>query len=331
MNFIEQMKQKARADRQRIVLPEATDLRVLQAASTALREKIADIILIGNKEEILRTAGDLDLSGATIIDSALSDKRQEYGTAFYEMRKSKGITLEQAGEQVRDSVHYGMMMLKLNDADGLVSGAIHSTADTLRPALQIIKTAPDAKLVSTFFVMVIPNSEYGHNGTLLFADCGLNENPNAQELSEIAIASAQSMNKLLDLTPVVAMLSYSTFGSAKSELTEKVVQATALARQKAPELLIDGEMQVDAALVQRVADLKAPNSSVAGQANVLIFPDLNAGNIGYKLTERLGKAQAYGPITQGLAKPINDLSRGCKAEDIVGVIAITAVQAQNNK
>jgi len=331
MSFIEQMKQKARADKQRIILPEATDLRVLQAACTVLKEKIADIILIGDKSEILRVAGDLDLSDATIIDSKIAEKGREYGKAFYELRKSKGITLEQAEEQVKDPVFFGMMMLKLNDADGLVSGAIHSTADTLRPALQIIKTAPEAKLVSTFFVMVVPNSEYGHNGTLLFADCGLNENPNAQELSEIAIASAQSMVSLLDITPVVAMLSYSTFGSAKSQLTEKVVQAAALARQKAPELLIDGEMQVDAALVQRVADLKAPGSKAAGHANVLIFPDLNAGNIGYKLTERLAKAQAYGPITQGLAKPINDLSRGCKAEDIVGVVAITAVQAQSNK
>lgn len=331
MSFIEQMKQKARSDKQNIVLPEATDLRVLQAASIILQEQIANVILIGNKDEIRKAAGDLDLAEAIIIDSEHAEKRQEYAQAFYELRKSKGITLEQAAEQVKDPVYFGMMMLKQNDADGLVSGAIHSTADTLRPALQIIKTAPEAKLVSTFFVMVVPDSEYGHNGTLLFADCALNENPNAEELSEIAIASAYSMNSLLDLTPVVAMLSYSTFGSAKSELTEKVIRAAALARQKAPELLLDGEMQVDAALVQRVARLKAPGSKAAGQANVLIFPDLNAGNIGYKLTERLAKAQAYGPITQGLAKPINDLSRGCKAEDIVGVVAITAVQAQSGK
>lgn len=328
MNFLEQMKQKARTGKKRIVLPEALDLRVIQAASTALQEGIADIILIGNQAEILRLAGDFDLTGATIIDSATADKRTEYSEAFYELRKAKGTTLAEAGELMKDPVYFGMMMLQQGDADGLVSGAVHSTADTLRPALQIVKTARSAKLVSTFFIMDIPDSEYGQNGILLFSDCALNENPNAEQLAEIAIASARTMQSLMGIEPIVAMLSYSTFGSAKSELTEKVVQAAKLAKQQAPDLLIDGEMQVDAALVQRVARLKAPGSGVAGKANVLIFPDLNAGNIGYKLTERLAKAQAYGPVTQGLAKPINDLSRGCKAEDIVGVIAITAVQAQ---
>jgi len=328
MDFIEQMKHKAKTDKKRIVLPEASDLRVIQAASVALQEGIAEIILIGNPAEILRMAGDLDLTGAIMIDSEVGEKGAEYSEAFYELRKGKGMTREKAKEIMKDPVYFGMMMLQLGDADGLISGAVHSTADTLRPALQIVKAARDTKLVSTFFIMDIPDCEYGQNGVLLFSDCALNENPDAQQLSEIAVASARTMEKLLGIKPIVAMLSYSTFGSAKSTLTEKVVQATQLAKEKAPDVLIDGEMQVDAALVQRVANLKAPQSNVAGQANVLIFPDLNAGNIGYKLTERLAKAKAYGPITQGLAKPINDLSRGCKAEDIVGVIAITVVQAQ---
>ena len=328
MNFIEQVKQKAKEDKKRIILPEASDLRTLQAASRALQEGIAQIILIGKQAEILRLAGDLDLSEARIIDSETAEKRSQYSRSFYELRKAKGMTLTEAEEKMKDPVYFGMMMLQQGDADGLVSGAIHSSADTLRPALQIIKTAHDAKLVSTFFIMDIPNCEYGQNGIFLFSDCALNENPNAEQLSEIAIASARTMQSLLGIEPIVAMLSYSTFGSGKSEMTEKVVQAARIAKEKAPDLLIDGEMQVDAALVQRVADLKAPASHVAGKANVLIFPDLNAGNIGYKLTERMAKAEAYGPITQGLTKPVNDLSRGCKTEDIVGVIAITAVQAQ---
>ncbi|GMB01768.1 phosphate acetyltransferase [Pelosinus sp. IPA-1] len=328
MNFLEEMKQKARASKKRIVLPEGTDLRVLTAASAAAKEGLAELILVGNKIDILKAAGEIDLSQVLIVDVATAEKKEEYIESFYELRKAKGITKDQARELMKDPVYFGNMMIKQNDADGLVSGAIHSTADTLRPALQIIKTAPGTSLVSSFFIMVIPDCKYGQDGVFLFSDCGLNENPNADQLSEIAISSAHTMKGLLGITPIVAMLSYSTYGSANSELTQKVVQATALAKQKAPDLLIDGEMQVDAALVARTAKLKAPNSAVAGQANVLIFPDLNAGNIGYKLTERLAKAQAYGPITQGLAKPINDLSRGCKAEDIIGVIAMTAVQAQ---
>lgn len=328
MSFIDEIKQKAKGSKKKIVLPEGTDPRVLTAASVAAKEGLAEVILVGKEAEILQAAGKIDLSEVTIIDVETAEKREEYAQGLYELRKSKGLTIEKARELLKDPVYYGNMMIKNNDADGLVSGAIHSTADTLRPALQIIKTAPGTSLVSSFFIMVIPDCEYGQDGVFLFSDCGLNENPNAEQLSEIAISSAHSMKALLGVTPIVAMLSYSTYGSANSELTQKVVQATALAKQKAPDLLIDGEMQVDAALVASTAKLKAPNSAVAGLANVLIFPDLNAGNIGYKLTERLAKAQAYGPITQGLAKPINDLSRGCKAEDIVGVIAMTAVQAQ---
>lgn len=331
MSFIDEMKQKARASKKKIVLPEGTDIRVLTAASVAAKEGFAEVILVGSKEDILKAAGGIDLSQVTIVDVATAAKKEEYIESFYELRKAKGLTREQARELMKDPVYFGNMMIKLNDADGLVSGAIHSTADTLRPALQIIKTAPGTSLVSSFFIMVIPDCEYGQDGVFLFSDCGLNENPNAEQLSEIAISSAHTMKNLLGITPIVAMLSYSTFGSANSELTQKVVQATALAKQKAPDLLIDGEMQVDAALVASTAKLKAPNSVVAGKANVLIFPDLNAGNIGYKLTERLAKAQAYGPVTQGLAKPINDLSRGCKAEDIIGVIAMTAVQAQGQE
>jgi phosphate acetyltransferase len=328
MSFIDVMKQKAKLSKKKIVLPEGTDLRVLTAASVAAAEGLAEIILVGSKEDILKAAGNIDLSQVTIIDVEAAEKREEYAQGFYELRKSKGLTIEEARETLKDPVYFGNMMIKHNDADGLVSGAIHSTADTLRPALQIIKTAPGTSLVSSFFIMVIPDCEYGEDGVFLFSDCGLNEDPNAEQLSEIAISSAHTMQNLLGVTPIVAMLSYSTYGSANSVLTQKVVQATALAKQKAPTLLIDGEMQVDAALVASTAKLKAPNSTVAGKANVLIFPDLNAGNIGYKLVERLAKAQAYGPVTQGLAKPINDLSRGCKAEDIIGVIAMTAVQAQ---
>ncbi len=330
MSFIDDMKNRARKEIKTIVLPEAEDIRTLKATDIILKEGFCNIVLIGNKEETLKKAEEngLDISKATIIEPEFSEKYEEYSNTLYELRKHKGMTEEQAKELVKDPTHFGMMMLKLDDADGLVSGAAHSTADTLRPALQIIKTAPDTKIVSTFSMLVVPNCEYGENGILGFADCGLNQNPNAEELSEIAISSAKTFKSLTGVDAKVAMLSYSTFGSAKAEEVDKVRNATELAKEKAPDLAVDGEMQLDAALVPSVAQLKAPESTVAGKANTLIFPELEAGNIGYKLVERLAKAEAYGPICQGIAKPVNDLSRGCKAEDIVGVVAITCIQAQ---
>ncbi len=330
MNFLEQIVSRAKSDIKTIVLPESTDIRTIKAAAMIQEQGIANIILIGNKDEIKKLAGDLDISKAQIVDPADFDKFDEYVNTLYELRKAKGMTIEQARKLLSENVlYFGIMMVKMGAADGMVAGAINSTGNTLRPALQILKTAPGAKLVSAFFIMVVPNCEYGEKGVFVYGDSGLVENPNAEELSEIAIASSKSFKSLVQAQPVVAMLSYSTYGSAKSELTEKVVEATKLAKEKAPELQLDGELQADAAIVASVGQSKAPGSSVAGKANVLIFPDLNCGNISYKLTQRLAKADAYGPIIQGLARPVNDLSRGCSAEDIVGVVAITCVQAQN--
>ncbi len=333
MSFIEEIKNRARSDVKTIVLPESSDIRIIEAAANALKGKIANIILLGNENEIKKMASDnnFDISKAEIIDPAHSEKYNEYVEEFYELRKEKGMTIEKAKELMYDTVYFGMMLVKTGEADGLVSGAIHSTSDTLRPALQILKTAPDTKLVSAFFLMVVPDCEYGENGIFVFADSGLNENPDAENLSEIAISSARSFEQLIGKTSKIAMLSYSTMGSAHSELTEKVVEATKIIREKSPNLLVDGELQLDAAIIPEVARSKAPQSEVAGSANTLIFPDLNAGNIGYKLVQRLAKAEAYGPICQGISKPVNDLSRGCSAKDILGVIAITCVQAQNNK
>ncbi|MBQ6992762.1 MAG: phosphate acetyltransferase [Clostridia bacterium] len=330
MSFIDDMKQKAKKEIKTIVLPEATDVRTLEATEQIGKEEFAKVVLVGNKEEILKVAkeNNFDISKAEIVEPKTSEKYEEYSNSFYELRKNKGMTIEKANELMLDPVYFGMMMLKQGDADGLVSGAAHSTADTLRPALQIIKTAPGTKLVSTFSFMVVPNCEFGDNGVFVFSDCGLNPNPNAEELSEIAISSANSYKQLTSRDARVAMLSFSSYGSASSPEVEKVQQATEMAKEKAPELALDGELQLDAAIVPEVGQSKAPGSKVAGTANTLIFPDLQAGNIGYKLVERLGKAEAYGPICQGIAKPVNDLSRGCKAADIVGVVAITAVQAQ---
>ncbi len=330
MNFIDTIKERAKTNIKTIVLPESEDIRVLEATQKVLKEGYSRIILIGNKDKIsdLAKKNNLDLTGATIIDPLNSCKYEEYANKFYELRKTKGITLEQAKKVMQDYVYFGMMMIKNGDADGLVSGAAHSTADTLRPALQILKTAPNTKLVSAFFLMAVPNCEFGENGTFIFSDAGLNPNPTSEELSEIAISSAKSFEQLVGKKAKVAMLSYSTYGSAKSELVDKVVEATKILKEKAPNLEADGELQLDAAIVPEIGKSKAPESKVAGKANTLIFPDLNAGNIGYKLVQRLAKAEAYGPLCQGIAKPVNDLSRGCSSDDIAGVIAITAVQAQ---
>lgn len=331
MSFIENIKQRAKQDIKTIILPEAEDKRVLEAASKVVAQGFAKVILIGDKEQIEKDSkeNNIDLSEVEIIDIKSSSKKQEYAQKLFELRQAKGMTQEEASKLIEEPVYFGMMMLKNGEADGLVSGAAHSTSNTLRPALQILKTAPNTKLVSAFFVMCVPNCEYGEHGTFIYGDSGLNQNPNADELSEIAISSAKSFKSLVEAEPKVAMLSYSTYGSAKSELTEKVIEATKLVKEKAPDLLVDGELQVDAAIIPEVSKSKAPGSPIEGNANVLIFPDLNAGNIGYKLTQRLAKAEAYGPLCQGIAKPVNDLSRGCSADDIVGVVAITAVQAQS--
>ena len=327
MGFIDTIIAKAKTGHKTIVLPESLDRRVLEAAARVTAEKIASVILIGEADKIREAAKGLDISGARIVNPATEGKLAEYTAAYYEMRKAKGVTPEKAAQTMADPLFYGIMMVKTGEADGMVAGAINSTANTLRPALQILRTAPGTKLVSAFFMMVVPDCSYGLDGTFLFADSGLVENPNAEELSEIALSSAKSFRQLTGAEPSVAMLSYSTYGSAKSELTEKVIEATKLAKAKAPELKLDGELQLDAAIDAGVGKSKAPGSTVAGTANVLVFPDLNAGNIGYKIVQRLAKAEAYGPITQGIAKPVNDLSRGCVADDIVGVVAITAVQS----
>lgn len=332
MSFIDDIKQKAKREIKTIVLPEGGDLRVLKAVDTILKEKFANIILIGDEKEVTKLANEnnLDINGVKIINPNNFEKYEEYAVALCELRKAKGMTLEQAKELLLNETYLGMMIVKQGYADGLVSGACHSTADTLRPALQILKTAPNTTLVSSFFIIVVPNCIYGENGVFVFSDCGLVKNPNSDELSEIAISSSKSFEQLVGTPAKVAMLSYSTHGSADSEEVQKVVEATKLLKEKMPDLMCDGELQLDAAIIPEVARSKAKESNVAGYANTLIFPDLNAGNIGYKLVQRLAKAEAYGPMCQGIAKPVNDLSRGCSSEDIVGVVAITCVQAQEN-
>lgn len=329
MGFIDTIIAKARTGGKTIVLPESLDRRVLEATAKVLSGGIAKVVLIGGADEIGTAAKGLDITGARIVNPLTEGKLDEYAAAYYEMRKAKGMTPEKAAQTMVDPLFYGVMMVKTGEVDGMVSGAVNSTANTLRPALQILRTAPGTKLVSAFFMMVVPDCTYGLNGTFLFADSGLVENPDADELSEIALSSARSFRQLTGAEPSVAMLSYSTYGSAKSVLTEKVIEATKLAKAKAPGLKVDGELQVDAAIDAGVGRSKAAGSPVAGTANVLVFPDLNSGNISYKLVQRLAKAEAYGPITQGIARPVNDLSRGCVADDIVGVVAITAVQAMD--
>ncbi|NLZ55607.1 MAG: phosphate acetyltransferase [Clostridiaceae bacterium] len=331
MKFIDGIIAQAKANRKRIVLPESTDSRILKAVAEIRKQGIADIILTGDSEATLEAAANLsvDLSGVEVVDPLKDSFKDAYAADFCELRKSKGVTLEQAIEQLKNPVYYAVMMVRAGRANGMVCGAVNSTANTLRPALQILRTAQGTKLVSTFFVMEVPDCELGNNGTFVFADCGLIENPDEAALAQIALASAESYRTLLRDEPRVAMLSFSTLGSAKGDMVDKVRRATCLVKEENPELAVEGELQLDAAIIPSVAALKAPNSQVAGRANVLIFPDLNSGNIGYKLVQRLAKAAAYGPITQGIAAPVNDLSRGCSAEDVVGVVAITAVQAGN--
>ncbi len=329
MGFIENIKARAKQEKKRIVLPETTDHRTIVAAHKILEEDIADIILIGDKDTILEMADGIDLSKATFVDPCNCEKFDEYVELLVDLRKSKGMTSEEARELLLTNVlYFGCIMVKAGDADGMVAGAINSSANVLRASLQILKTAPGTKLVSAFFLVVVPNCDMGANGTFIFSDAGLNQSPNAEELAAIAESSALSFELLVQQEPIIAMLSHSTKGSAKHVEVDKVVEATNLVKAANPNLKIDGELQSDAAIVPEIAASKAPDSDVAGKANVLVFPDLDAGNIGYKLVQRLAKADAYGPITQGIAKPVNDLSRGCCADDIVGVIAITAVQAQ---
>jgi len=328
MSFIETVKAKAKSLPQTIVLPESQEPRNLEAAEKVLREGIAKIILLGKREEIMKAAQGRDLAGATFIDPLTDPKRGEYIETLVELRKAKGMTAEKADEYLRDPVNYGVMLVKKGVANGMVSGAVHATADIMRPALQIIKTAPGIKLVSAAFIMVLPEPTYGADGIFLFSDAALNPNPTAEELAHIAISSAETFRRLVGKEPIVAMLSFSTRGSASHPDVEKVTEAVKIAKGLAPNLALDGEMQLDAAVVPKVGKLKAPDSPVAGKANVLVFPDLDAANIGYKLVQRLANADAMGPVTQGLAKPMNDLSRGCSADDIVGTIALTAVQAQ---
>lgn len=324
MRIIEEIKEKAKQNIKTIILPESMDNRVLEAAKICVKEKIAKIIIIGNKEEISKK---IDVSNIEIIDQNTFNQFEQFVCDLYELRKHKGMTKEEARRlMLEDNMYFACMLVHEGYADGIVSGACHSTSNTLRPALQIIKTKETSKLVSSFFLVCVPNCDYGYNGTFIFGDAGLEQNPTPEKLASIAIDSANSFENLIGVKSVTALLSHSTKGSAKHADVDKVIEATKLAQEWAPELNIDGELQLDAAIDKDVAAFKAPNSNVAGHANVLIFPDLDAGNIGYKLVQRLAKAEAYGPITQGIRKTVNDLSRGCSVDDIVGVIAITCVQ-----
>lgn len=329
MNPMELLKQMAISKKQKIVLPEGNDSRVLEAARKATDEGVAQVIVLGDEDEILRLAKEqgISLEGIEIINPRKSPKLEEYAKDLYELRKHKGMTLEEAFEKSASYLYYGVLMVYRGDADGEVSGATHPTSDTVRPALQVIKCAPGVELASAFFAIIVPDCPYGENGFFLFADSGMVIDPNPRELAQIAISTADTMKNLFGIEPRVAMLSFSTKGSASHPLVDKVVEATRIAKERRPDLVLDGELQVDAAIIPWIAERKAPGSPVGGKANVLIFPDLNSGNIAYKLVQRLAKAEAYGPILQGLRKPVNDLSRGCSASDIVNVIIITAAQA----
>ncbi|MCK4260967.1 MAG: phosphate acetyltransferase [Halanaerobiales bacterium] len=330
MPLMKNIKKAAKSNVRRIVLPEGTELRIIKAAEKIVKEELANVILLGRKEEIEQVAKEagIELSGVEIVDPEKSEELKEYAKNYYELRKKKGITEEQAYEQMKNVLYYSAMMVKVGDADGSVAGSINTTGDVLRPAFQIIKTAPGMSVVSGAFLMVL-NHPLVPEGILVFADCAVNPNPDARQLAEIAVASGNTAKVLGKIEPRVALLSFSTQGSASHELVAKVQEATTIAKEMAPDLQIDGELQADAAMVEKVGELKAPNSPIAGKANVLIFPDLQSGNIGYKLVQRLAGAEAIGPVLQGMAKPVNDLSRGCSVDDVVNLVAITVVQAQN--
>ena len=328
MAIIDKIKAKAKADLKHIVLPEGEEVRNVQAAVMIRDQGLAKLTLLGNPAKVKEVAAGADLTGIDIVDPAASDKCALYAATLYDLRKAKGMTEEEAAAKVLDPMYYGIMMVKMGDADGLVSGAIHSTGDMLRPALQVIKSKPGMKTVSSCFLMELPDKSFGDDGVMIFSDCGVIPDPDAEQLANIALGAADSARSLAGMEPRVAMLSFSTKGSAKHDDVTKVQEATRIAKEMAPDLMLDGELQLDAALVEKVGQLKAPGSPVAGKANTLVFPDLGAGNIGYKLVQRLAHAEAYGPILQGIAKPCNDLSRGCSAEDIVATVAITACQAQ---
>lgn len=327
MDFLKKVKRQAKKDIQKIVLPESLDSRVHEAAKKITDQKLADVILVGDKEKI-HEKSDFDLSNVEIIEPKKFEKYDEYVEKLVKIREKKGLTKEQAKELLENTVYFGCMLVREEYADGMVAGAANPTADILRPALQVVSTAKGVSTVSSVFLMEVPNCEYGANGLFIFGDVALNPNPTAEQLSHIAVSSAKTFKSLVNEEPIVSMLSFSTRQSAKHEDVDKMIKATKLTKELAPELKVDGEMQLDAAIVPSVGSKKAPDSDVAGHANVLIFPDLDAGNIGYKLVQRLAKANAYGPFTQGLKKPINDLSRGCSAQDIVGTVAITALQGQ---
>lgn len=330
MDLINKMIQRAKKDKQTIVLPEGTEERTLKAADKILNEEISNIILIGDPPEIEKKAQQMaltNISKAILINPKGHDKKEEYINLLVELRKSKGMTPEKAAKLVEDPLFLACLMIKNGDADGEIAGAQNTTGDVLRPALQIIKTIPGVKVVSGAFIMYTQTPQYGENGVLLFADCAVMPNPNSEELASIAISSAKTMRSLIGVEPKVAMLSFSTKGSAQHEMVDKVKEATEIAKNLNPELMIDGELQADAALVSEVGKSKAPGSSIAGNANVLVFPTLESGNIGYKLVQRLGNSQAIGPVLQGMASPVNDLSRGCSVEDIYNMVIITANQA----
>ena len=334
MNILDEIIAHAKANRQRIVLPEGTEKRTLTAADRVIADGVADIILLGNPDEIrliAESSGLKNISRATIIDPEKNEKKQAYADLLLELRRSKGMTPEEAVKLVENPLYYACLMIKAGDADGEIAGAMNTTGDVLRPALQIVKTMPGISCVSGAFLMFLKDNTYGENGVLVFADCAVLPNPTASELAQIAVSSAFTARALAHVEPRIAMLSFSTKGSASHEMAEKVAEATRLAKELKPDLLIDGELQADAAIVEKVAEKKAPGSPVAGKANVLIFPSLESGNIAYKLVERLGQADAVGPILQGMAAPINDLSRGCSVDDIYKMVAITANQAIGNK